>query len=152
MTKLFTPLKISGITLLNRLLLAPVCQYSAKNGYANDRHLTHIGGIIQRSPSLALIEATAVQPKGRITPEDPGLWEDGQIEPLRRTNKFSDGQNQKIAIQLAHAGRKGSTVAPWLGGNPIAMKDVGEWPDRHIAPFEIACDPTGNSIPTSMTK
>lgn len=144
-TKLFTPLTIRGVTFQNRLFLPPLCQYSARNGYANDWHLTHLGGIIQRGPGLTIMEATAVQPEGRITPQDLGLWEDGQIEPLKRITEFAHGQNQKIAIQLAHAGRKASCVAPWLSANGVATKEVGGWPDKVVAPSAIpqeAINPT----------
>ncbi|KAJ4344087.1 NADH-dependent flavin oxidoreductase [Ascochyta clinopodiicola] len=104
--KPFKPLSIRGITFQNRIFLAPLCQYSAQNGYATDWHLTHLGGIIQRGPGLSIVEATAVQKEGRITPQDVGLWEDGQTEPLRRIVDFAHSQGQKIAIQLGHAGRK----------------------------------------------
>ena len=106
-TKLFTPITIRGVTFQNRLFLAPLCQYSAQNGYATDWHVTHIGGIVQRGPGLSFMEATAVQPWGRITPQDLGLWEDGQIEPLKRITEFAHSQSQKIGIQLAHAGLTG---------------------------------------------
>ncbi|KAK6202079.1 NADH-dependent flavin oxidoreductase [Pestalotiopsis sp. IQ-011] len=149
-TKLFTPLTIRGTTFQNRLFLPPLCQYSAKDGYANDWHLTHLGGIIQRGPGLSIVEATAVQPHGRITPEDLGLWEDGQIEPLKRITTFAHGQNQKIAIQLAHAGRKASCVAPWLSANAVATKEVGGWPDEIVAPSAIAQD-TVNPVPKALT-
>ncbi|KAI1841810.1 hypothetical protein JX265_009419 [Neoarthrinium moseri] len=150
-TKLFTPLTIRGVTFQNRLFLPPLCQYSAKNGYANDWHLTHLGGIIQRGPGLTIMEATAVQPHGRITPQDLGLWEDGQIEPLKRITEFAHGQNQKIAIQLAHAGRKASCVAPWLSANAVAVKEVGGWPDEIVAPSAIPQDAV-NPVPKAMTQ
>ncbi|KAK8062378.1 hypothetical protein PG997_014475 [Apiospora hydei] len=135
--KLFTPLKLRGVTFPNRVFLSPLCQYSAKNGYANDWHLTHLGGIIQRGPGLAIVEATAVQANGRITPQDVGLWEDGQIEPLKRIVEFAHGQSQKIAIQLAHAGRKATCVAPWLDLNGVATKEVGGWPEDVVAPSAV---------------
>ncbi|KAI1193532.1 hypothetical protein F5X97DRAFT_34535 [Nemania serpens] len=148
--KLFTPLKIRGVTLQNRLLLAPMCQYSAENGYATDWHLTHLGGIIQRGPGLSIVEATAVVPEGRITPEDTGLWEDGQIEPFKRIVTFAHSQNQKIAIQLAHAGRKASTTAPWLGLDSTASKEVGGWPDQIVGPSAIAYSANG-PVPKALT-
>lgn len=77
-----------------------------------DWHMTHLGGIIQRGPGLAMVEATAVLPEGRITPEDVGLWQDSQMAPMKRIVEFAHSQGQKIGIQLAHAGRKASTVAP----------------------------------------
>lgn len=78
-----------------------------------DWHMTHLGGIIQRGPGLAMVEATAVLPEGRITPEDVGLWQDSQMAPMKRIVEFAHSQGQKIGIQLAHAGRKASTVAPY---------------------------------------
>jgi 2,4-dienoyl-CoA reductase-like NADH-dependent reductase (Old Yellow Enzyme family) len=101
-----------------------MCQYSAQDGHLTDWHLTHLGGIIQRGPSLTIVEATAVTPEGRITPEDSGLWKDSQIEPLRRMVEFAHSQNQYIAIQLAHAGRKASTVAPWIDRKAAASAEV----------------------------
>ncbi|KAI0096231.1 hypothetical protein GGR51DRAFT_553640 [Nemania sp. FL0031] len=148
--KLFTPLTLRGVTFPNRLFLAPLCQYSAQDGYANDWHLTHLGGIIQRGPGLSIIEATGVQPRGRITPEDLGLWEDGQVAPLKRITEFAHSQGQKIAIQLAHAGRKGSTVAPWLAANATAVKEVGGWPDDLWAPSALRFS-DNNPIPKAMT-
>ncbi|KAI0130220.1 hypothetical protein BJ170DRAFT_619224 [Xylariales sp. AK1849] len=150
-TKLFTPLTIRGTTFPNRLFLAPLCQYSAKHGYASDWHLTHLGGIIQRGPGLTIVEATGVQPEGRITPQDVGLWEDGQIEPLRRIAEFARGQSQKIGIQLAHAGRKASTVAPWLSANAVAAKEAGGWSDDVVAPSAIPFDAAVNPTPKAMT-
>ncbi|ORY70940.1 uncharacterized protein BCR38DRAFT_415531 [Pseudomassariella vexata] len=148
--KLFTPLTIRGTTFQNRLFVPPLCQYSAQNGYANDWHLTHIGGIVQRGPGLTIMEATAVQPEGRITPHDLGLWEDGQIAPLKRITEFAHGQNQKIGIQLAHAGRKATTVAPWLHANAVAVKEVGGWPDEVYGPSAIAFS-ENNPTPKAMT-
>ncbi|KAH6640066.1 putative NADH oxidase [Truncatella angustata] len=149
-TKLFTPLTIRGLTFQNRLFLPPLCQYSAKDGYANDWHLTHLGGIIQRGPGLTIVEATGVQRVGRITPQDLGLWEDGQIAPFKRITEFAHGQNQKIAIQLAHAGRKASCVAPWLSANAVATKEVGGWPDEIVAPSAIAQEEI-NPVPKALT-
>lgn len=98
---------------------------------------THIG-IIQRGPGMATVEATAVTPQGRITPEDSGLWKDSQIAPLKQVVDFAHSQNQKIMIQLAHAGRKASTVAPWLSSGEVAGKDLNGWPDDVYAPSAIA--------------
>ena len=88
-------------------------------------HKTHLGGIVQRGPGLTMVEATAVTPEGRITPEDSGLWKDSQMEPLKESVEFAHSQGQIIGIQLAHAGRKASTVAPWLHRGAIAPKEVG---------------------------
>lgn len=96
-----------------------------------------MGGIITRGPGLAIVEATAVLPEGRITPEDSGLWLDSQAEPLRRIAVYAHSQNQKIGIQLAHAGRKASTIAPWLSGASTATKEVGGWPDNVWGPSTV---------------
>lgn len=100
-------------------------------------HKTHIGGIVQRGPGLTCIEATGVQARGRITPEDVGLWKDSQIEPIKEVVEFAHSQNQHIMIQLAHAGRKASTVAPWLSSGDVAGKDKNGWPDDVWAPSAI---------------
>lgn len=94
--------------------LSPLCQYSATDGHQTDWHFAHLGGIISRGPGLSFVEATAVVPEGRITPEDCGLWKDSQIAPLSRIVEYAHGQGQRIGVQLAHAGRKASTVPPWL--------------------------------------
>ncbi|MCJ1317326.1 hypothetical protein MMC15_002649 [Xylographa vitiligo] len=95
--------------------------------------MAHLGGILIRGPGLTIIEATAITPEGRITPEDSGLWKDSQIAPLARICDFAHSQGQKIAIQLAHAGRKGSTVAPWIDRKGAATKNVGGWPDDVVS-------------------
>lgn len=149
--KLFTPLKLRGLTLQNRIMLSPLCQYSAQNGHLTPWHETHIGGIVQRGPGLTMIEATAVVPEGRITPEDSGLWQDSQIEPLKKLVDFAHSQNQKIAIQLAHAGRKASAVAPWLSMGDVAPKELGGWPDNVYAPSAIPFN-DHHAKPKEMTK
>ncbi|KAK1633430.1 hypothetical protein BDP81DRAFT_474044 [Colletotrichum phormii] len=138
--KLFTPLTIRSLTLQNRLFLAPLCQYSADptaGNLATDWHLTHLGGILQRGPGLALMESTAVVPEGRITLQDLGLWSDAQIPPLRRITAFAHAQGQKIGIQLSHAGRKASTVAPFIHANATSSKGVGGWPEEVYAPSAL---------------
>lgn len=147
--KLFRPLTLRGVTFPNRLFLAPLCQYSAQDGHATDWHLTHLGGIIQRGPGLAIVEATGVQPRGRITPQCVGLWQDSQISPLARVVEFAHGQGQKIAIQLGHAGRKASTVAPWLSFDATAQAAVGGWPDDIVGPSALpfrASNPTPRAL------
>jgi len=136
--KLFRPLKIRGVLLQNRIMLSPLCQYSADDGHYTPWHTTHIGGIVQRGPGLTCIEATAVTPNGRITPQCVGLWKDSQIENIQRVVEFSHSQNQKIMIQLAHAGRKASTVAPWLSAKTVATEEFGGWPKDCWAPSAIA--------------
>ena len=136
--KLFQPLTIRNTTFQNRIFLSPLCQYSAEDGHHTAWHFTHLGGILQRGPGLTFVEATSVTPEGRITPEDSGLWKDSQIEPLRRIVEFAHSQGQKIGIQLAHAGRKASTVAPWLSMGDTAVEEVNGWPTNVKAPSAIA--------------
>ena len=101
-----------------------------------------VGGILTRGPGLTTVEATAVTPEGRITPEDAGIWSDEHIEGLSHIVEFAHSQNQNIAIQLAHAGRKASTVAPWISGDETASKEVGGWPDNVWAPSAISYSET----------
>jgi 2,4-dienoyl-CoA reductase-like NADH-dependent reductase (Old Yellow Enzyme family) len=101
----------------------------------NKRNL--VGGILTRGPGLTFVEATAVVPEGRITPECVGIWSDAHAEALSKIVEFSHSQGQKIAIQLAHSGRKGSTIAPWLDGPHIAPKGAGGWPDNVLAPSAV---------------
>lgn len=149
--KLFTPLTLRNTTFQNRIFVSPMCQYSASNGHLTDWHLTHLGGIIQRGPGLTIVEATAVTPEGRITPEDSGLWLDSQMEPLRRIVEFAHSQGQKIGIQLAHAGRKASMVAPWLSAATIATEEVGGWPENIYAPSAIPFKPEVYPTPKETT-
>ncbi|KAF2713880.1 FMN-linked oxidoreductase [Pleomassaria siparia CBS 279.74] len=149
--KLFTPLKIRGLTLQNRIALSPLCQYSSEDGHWTPWHMAHIGGIVKRGTGLAIVEATAVVPEGRITPEDAGLWKDSQIEPMRKVVEFAHSQGQHIAIQLAHAGRKASTVAPWLSAGDVATVENNGWPDNVYAPSAIAYN-DHHCKPKEMTK
>ncbi|OQE38025.1 hypothetical protein PENCOP_c009G00174 [Penicillium coprophilum] len=148
--KLFKPLTIRGVTFQNRLGLAPMCQYSAEDGHMTPWHMAHYGGIAQRGPGNLIIEATGVVPEGRITPGCVGLWKDSQIAPLKQVVEFAHSQGQKIGIQLAHAGRKASTVAPWLGG-VVANNSVGGWTDNIKAPSAIPFA-EGDPIPIAMTQ
>ncbi|EAQ83684.1 hypothetical protein CHGG_10088 [Chaetomium globosum CBS 148.51] len=139
--KLFQPFTIRGVNFHNRLGVAPMCQYSAEDGHMTDYHLMHLGSIAQRGPGLVMMEATAVSPEGRITPQDVGLWKDSQIAPLKRVVDFVHGQNQVVGIQLAHAGRKASNVAPWKYSEAVvATEKVGGWPDRVVGPSEVPFD------------
>ncbi|KAL2867219.1 NADH:flavin oxidoreductase/NADH oxidase [Aspergillus lucknowensis] len=136
--KLYTPLKVRGVTFHNRLGLSPLCQYSAQDGHMTDYHIAHLGGIAQRGPGLMMIEATAVSPEGRITPQDVGLWTDSQIAPMKRVIDFAHSQGQKIGVQIAHAGRKASTVAPWaINRGVVATENVGGWPGDVLGPSGV---------------
>ncbi|RJE20186.1 hypothetical protein PHISCL_07484 [Aspergillus sclerotialis] len=149
--KLFQPLSVRGLTMQNRIGLSPLCQYSAADGHLTDWHLAHLGGIAQRGPGFLMIEATAVEPEGRITPEDSGLWKDSQIEPMRRVVEFAHSQNQIIGVQIAHAGRKASTVAPWLSMSDLATEKVGGWPDNVKGPSNVPFSDRF-PVPKEMTK
>ncbi|KAF8962602.1 hypothetical protein BDZ97DRAFT_1105695 [Flammula alnicola] len=135
---LFQSLKIRGVEFQNRIFLSPLCQYSAQNGMVTPWHLAHLGGILTRGPGLTFVEATAVLPEGRITPECSGIWSDAHIKPLSQIVEFAHSQGQKIAIQLAHAGRKASTLVPWtLPVPPLAIPEYGGWPDDVWAPSAL---------------
>jgi len=116
MSLLFSPIAIAGLTLKNRAMVAPMCQYSARHGYTNDWHLVHLGRFALGGFGLVMVEATAATPDGRISYGCPGLWEDGQIEPLKRIVSFLHANGSAAAIQLAHAGRKASSPLPWRNG------------------------------------
>lgn len=136
--KVFTPLKIRGVTFQNRIFLSPLCQYSSLDGFQQPWNTAaHLGGIISRGPGLSIMEASAVQARGRITPEDSGIWLDAHIAGLTQIVQLAHSQGQKIGIQIAHAGRKASTVAPWLSTGELAGKDVNGWPDDVVAPSAV---------------
>ncbi len=136
MSALFTPYRIGSLELRNRIVIAPMCQYSADEGRATDWHLIHLGNLALSGAGLLIIEATAVSPEGRISPDDLGLWSDETEEALGRVietvRRHSD---MPIAIQLAHAGRKASTHAPWKGGGQIRPDEDRGW--QTIAPSAI---------------
>ncbi len=116
MSQLFSPYTLRGLTLRNRTVVAPMCQYSARHGLANDWHLVHLGRFALGGFGLVILEATGVTPEGRISYGDLGLWDDGQIEPLRRIVDFLHREGAAAGIQLAHAGRKAATPIPWRNG------------------------------------
>lgn len=134
MPHLFDPLTIQQVTLRNRIGVSPMCQYSAIDGLANDWHLVHLGARASGGAGLVIVEATAVEERGRISPGDLGLWSEPQIAPLARIAQFIESQGAVPGIQIAHAGRKASTAAPWQGGEPLADAQGGWAP---IAPDAI---------------
>ncbi|KAI0398447.1 NADPH dehydrogenase [Xylariaceae sp. FL0594] len=151
---LYQPLKIRGMTLQNRWAVAPMCQYSADDGHLTDWHFAHLSQFILRGTALTIVEATAVLPNGRISPEDSGLWKDSQIAPLKRIVDFAHSQGQKVGIQLGHAGRKASTIAPWLRADvpsSVASKEHGGWEDSVWAPSPLRFS-EGYANPKEMTK
>lgn len=128
MAKLFEPLTMGDLTLSNRIVIAPMCQYSAEDGRMTDWHAIHLGNLALSGAGVLTIEATAVTPEGRISYGDVGLWDDAteqaMDEVLRSVRRWSD---MPIAIQLAHAGRKASTAKPWDGGAQIAPDQANGW-------------------------
>ena len=143
---LFTPLAIRRTTLRNRIIVAPMCQYSTapsgpSAGALTDYHIATLGHYALKGAGLVFIEATGVQANGRISPNCPGLWSDVQIPGVERVADFVRSQGALCGIQLAHAGRKGSTVAPWVAarrGRPSvrAGEEVGGWPGDVVGPME----------------
>src|SRR3984893_16545696 len=117
---LFDPLPLREVTLRNRIIVSPMCQYSSEDGFANDWHLVHLGSRAVGGAALVFTEAAAVTPEGRISPQDLGVWSDAHFEPLERVARFIKGQGSVAGIQLAHAGRKGSTYRPWSGHGAVA--------------------------------
>jgi 2,4-dienoyl-CoA reductase-like NADH-dependent reductase (Old Yellow Enzyme family) len=132
---LFTPLRIRGVTLRNRVVMSPMCQYSAEEGMASDWHLVHLGSRAVGGAALVVVEATAVARDGRITPADMGIWTDEHVEPLARIARFVRSQGAVPAIQLAHAGRKASCDVPWNGGARLKTPGQGGW--TVVAPSPI---------------
>ncbi|HTR28887.1 MAG TPA: NADPH dehydrogenase NamA [Puia sp.] len=145
MSQLFTPLLIRDIAFNNRIVVSPMCQYSSRDGMADDWHLVHLGSRAVGGAGLIFTEATAVSPEGRISPSDLGIWKDDHIDGLRKIVKFVRGQGSEIGIQLAHAGRKGSTAEPWNGGKLVKQ---GAW--QPVAPSAIAFD-EGYAEPAELT-
>lgn len=133
--RLFSPLPLRGITARNRLVVAPMCQYSAEDGYANDWHLVHLGRFALGGFGIVMAEATAVTPEGRISPGDLGLWDDAQIRPLARITEFLRENGAVPAIQIAHAGRKASSQRPWDGGAALPADDPQAW--ETVAPSAV---------------
>ena len=133
---LFTPLELRGVTLKNRVVLSPMCQYSADDGFASDWHLVHLGQFAKGGAGLVFTEAAAVEERGRITHGDLGIWKDEHVAPLQRITNFIKSQSATPAIQLAHAGRKGSMQRPWFGNAALTEADThrGDLPWSIVAP------------------
>ncbi len=135
---LFTPLPLRSVTLRNRIGVSPMCQYSARDGLANDWHLVQLGSRAVGGAGLVIFEATAVEPEGRISPADLGLWNDGQVEPLARVVRFVEAQGAVACVQIAHAGRKAGVNPPWIdGGAPVPL-DRGGWRPLGPSPLPFA--------------
>jgi 2,4-dienoyl-CoA reductase-like NADH-dependent reductase (Old Yellow Enzyme family) len=148
MSLLLSPLHIKGLTLKNRIIISPMCQYSSQDGFANDWHLVHLGSRAVGGAALVISEATAVSSEGRISPDDQGIWKDEHIEKLKQITDFIHAQNAYAGIQLSHAGRKASTTAPWKGNDQIALNEGG-W--QTFAPSVIAYRDADN-VPVALDK
>ncbi|MGD9724461.1 MAG: NADH:flavin oxidoreductase/NADH oxidase [Pirellulales bacterium] len=144
---LLSPLTIRGVTLRNRIVMSPMCQYIAKEGMADDWHLVHIGSRAVGGVALAIVEATAVTRDGRITQGDLGIWSDAHVEPLARIARFVHSQGAVAGIQLAHAGRKASCDVPWNGGAGLLTPAAGGW--EVVGPSAVAFD-AGNPVPKAL--
>jgi 2,4-dienoyl-CoA reductase-like NADH-dependent reductase (Old Yellow Enzyme family) len=148
MSTLFNPYRVGTLELRNRIVIAPMCQYSAEKGRATDWHVIHLGHLALSGAALLIIEATSVTPEGRISPDDLGLWSDETEEALARVlsavRRYSD---MPIAIQFAHAGRKASTRVPWEGGKQIRPNDPRGW--QTVAPSAVPFD-EGENPPVAL--
>ena len=122
---LFDPLPLREVTLRNRIIVSPMCQYSSEDGFANDWHLVHLGSRAVGGSALVFTEASAVTPEGRISPQDLGIWKDENVPELARIVRFIDGQGAVAGMQLAHAGRKASTQPPWKGSRVLEPGEDG---------------------------
>ena len=146
MSELFSVLRLRGLEFRNRVFVSPMCQYSSRDGLANDWHMVHLGSRAVGGAALVCAEATAVSPEGRISPGDTGLWSDAHAEAFRPVAAFIKAHGAAAAVQLAHAGRKASTDVPWRGGGPLA-KTEGGWDT--LAPSAVPFT-EGHIVPREM--
>jgi 2,4-dienoyl-CoA reductase-like NADH-dependent reductase (Old Yellow Enzyme family) len=126
MSRLLSPLSLRGVTFRNRAWVSPMCQYSSVDGMPEDWHLVHLGSFARGGAGLVLTEAAAVVAEGRISPQDAGIWSDGQAEAWARIVRFVHGQGAAAGVQLGHAGRKASTQRPWEGSGYVDPAN-GTW-------------------------
>src|SRR5690606_36400937 len=149
-SRLFTPIEVGKLKLANRIVIAPMCMYSAEDGCMTDWHQIHYGNLALSGAALLTIEATAVVPEGRITYGDVGLWDDRTEAAMGRVldsvRRWSD---MPLAVQLAHAGRKASTEKPWLGGKQVSPDHPNGW--QTVAPFAVPFQSTDNA-PLSLDR
>ncbi|WP_413811464.1 NADH:flavin oxidoreductase/NADH oxidase [Streptomyces sp. OE57] len=152
MSALFDPFTLRSLTIPNRLWMSPMCQYSADPdkgaGVPHDWHFVHYGARATGGTGLILVEATAVSPEGRISPGDLGIWNDTQVEAFVKIVRFLKGQGTVPGIQLAHAGRKASTDAPWRGGAPLG---ADQWGWQPLAPSPVPFD-EGHPVPDELSE
>ncbi len=147
MGRLFTPLQLRSLPFRNRIFVSPMCQYSSRDGFPTDWHLVHLGSRAVGGAALVIVEATAVSPEGRISPDDSGIWSDAHAKAFAPIARFVREQGAVPGVQLAHAGRKASTDLPWQGGGPLGPEKRGWQP---IAPSPLPFAP-GYPVPREMT-
>jgi 2,4-dienoyl-CoA reductase-like NADH-dependent reductase (Old Yellow Enzyme family) len=145
---LFDSLRIRGVTLRNRIAVSPMCQYSCADGFASDWHLVHLGSRAVGGAALVFTEASSITADGRISPGDLGIWKDDHIEPLARCARFITERGAVPGIQLAHAGRKASTVVPWEGDHALTVEQGGWRPIWAPSPLPFA---DGSPIPEALS-
>ena len=149
MSRLFEPLTLGDLRLDNRIIIAPMCQYSSEDGDASDWHMIHVGNLALSGAGLMILEATAVSPEGRISPQDLGLYSDRNEETLGRVLKAARAYSpMPIAVQLAHAGRKASTEVPWNGGHQLRPEEPNGW--QTVAPSPLPYAP-GEQAPVELS-
>ena len=148
MRMLFEPIEIGGIKIKNRIMMAPMCMYSAVDGVVGAFHTAHLGARAVGGVGLIMVEATGVSPEGRISPYDAGIWNEKQAEAFKPVVEFCKSCGSVMGIQLAHAGRKASTNAPWLGDNPLKPGEGG-W--QVLAPSSVPFD-EGYPVPKEMNE
>jgi len=147
MPHLFDSFRLRGVTFRNRVGIAPMCQYSYEDGFANEWQLIHLGSRAIGGAGLVMAEATAVEARGRISPQDLGIWTEEHVEPLARVARAIEQHGAVSGIQIAHAGRKAATARPWDGGKPLSDEDGG-WPI--VGPSELPFA-DGYHTPHSLT-
>jgi 2,4-dienoyl-CoA reductase-like NADH-dependent reductase (Old Yellow Enzyme family) len=155
MPHLFEPFQLRGLTLRNRIVVSPMCQYSSHEGFANDWHFVHLASRAIGGAALVFTEASAVTADGRISPDDLGIWDDVQAGAFERISRFVKGEGAVFGMQLAHAGRKGSTRRPWDGVGAVPPEEGGWQPigptstpfaDNYPVPREMTSDDIGHVV------
>ena len=149
MPSLFDPYALKDVTLRNRIVVSPMCQYSADEGVINDWHNVHLAGLARGGSGLVIVEATAVSPEGRITPGDAGIWTDAQAAAFIPAVEAIKAAGAVPGIQIAHAGRKASANRPWEGDDHMAESDPRAWPT--IGPSAVAFGANLPRVPRAMT-
>jgi len=144
---LFDTIKLRDVVFRNRVVVSPMCEYSSVDGFANDWHLVHLGSRAVGGAGLVFTEAAAVEDRGRISPQDLGIWKDEHIAFLEKITRFIEAQGALAGIQLAHAGRKAAVSRPWEGDKPLSVAE-GSW--KPAAPSAIPFD-QGYQVPEALT-